>query len=101
MARTYKTEFKEADWPDAAMVAWLESKGLIDESWGNDVCPSWSLYEGGARVFQVFVQPADPARREPEDCRRFFVLEDMVEEPLIETDDEAALRSWVEANLNA
>ena len=45
-------------------------KGWVDESYGNDVCPSWS-YKG----FQVMIHHADTKREESfRDALRFYIF---------------------------
>ena len=80
---TYKTEFPDFE-PPAIPVNW------IDQSWHNDVCPSWSV---GA--FRVWIDYADPNQREYPDVPRFRVTDDEVAEILFSSDAWGDILSFV------
>src|SRR5215471_6706565 len=65
---TYKTEFP--NFPDADMPA--IPPGFVDGSWHNDACPS---FHNEARGLQIYVDYADPAKREVEGMTRYTVLQ--------------------------
>lgn len=80
---TYKTEFPDFE-PPAIPADW------IDQSWHNDVCPSWSV---GA--YRVWVDYADPSQREATDCARFRVTDDDVFEILFSSNAWGEILSFV------
>jgi hypothetical protein len=50
-------------------------EGWQDTSWRNDTCPSWQKEMADRTTLKVFVDYADPARREVKGLRRFHVQE--------------------------
>lgn len=47
--------------------------GWVDESWHNNVCPSFIATEADGRALTVWIDYPDPAQREFPDSRRFSV----------------------------
>lgn len=68
-ARTFRTEFPDFD--DATAPAALLALGFSDQSWHNDVCPS---FDHGAAGVAVWVDYVDQAKREFPEGERFSVM---------------------------
>ena len=67
---SYKLEFTKDYHPSKDIIKALEAIGAIDQSWHNDVCPSWSL--NGKRLF---IDCESPKNREFKEMNRFFLTE--------------------------
>ena len=66
--------FGSAHMIEQEIVDRLEGFGLVDTSWGNDVCPSWALLtdeDTGEEAFRVWVDAKHPGDREDESLERF------------------------------
>lgn len=97
VARSYWREEFAPDFDIPKRVEDLILEGrLVDESWHNDACPSFSRPGSEARLW---IEHPDPTLRDSGMEYRFFVSkstdeEDVVEEPLYVGDDlEAAIRA--------
>ena len=78
MERTWLNEFGVDFAIPAEILSAVESGKLEDESWHNDVCPSFSRYlpAGDGSHMQLFVDHPDPSERElGKESSRFFVLQ--------------------------
>lgn len=95
---TYRTEFPDFD--PATMPA--IPAGWTDQSWHNDVCPSFTVFDG----VRVFIDYADPALREFPEGERFslhvgdraapFCTDDWAKLlEAVSTDPHAICRKWV------
>ena len=67
---SYKLEFTKDYHPSKDIIKALEAIGAIDQSWHNDVCPSWSL--NGKRLF---IDCESPKNREFKEMNSFFLTE--------------------------
>ncbi len=97
---TYAIEF-----PDFADMPTDLPAGLVDRSWRQDVCPSFTIWEQetGFRYGQLvlWIDHANPAQREVETGKRFLITllaEDGRDEPidLLKSDDWQETRKAVE-----
>lgn len=84
---TWQTEFSDFDDMPAIPENWK------DISWHNDSCPSFECGE-----LLIFVDYADPEKREVATPFRFVVVNDPMAEAILETDDWAEVLAAVELN---
>lgn len=89
MQRTYRDQFPIEFHPEPEIVARLESAGWVDQSWGNDLNPSWA--RGG---MELFIAPLLPFDREWEPLPR-FALYDASGNMIVESDDLGVVLSAV------
>lgn len=78
--RQYQVEFAHDHslWPADHEVRWLEESGLVDDSWHNDMCPSWAWFEkpddiNNSRIIKIWCDAPNPRDREMPDWPRFAV----------------------------
>jgi hypothetical protein len=69
--RNYRNQFHRDYWPPEAMLPALAR--LTDESWGNDVCPSFRTNDG---QFVLWVDAEEPEDREIPGTFRFSATTD-------------------------
>jgi hypothetical protein len=86
---SYKTEFPDFH-PDNLPAI---PSNWVDQSWHNDVCPSWSV--GSFRVWVDFALPQD---RDFEEIERFRVTDEEISEILFASDDWQSVLDFVEKN---
>ena len=75
--RTWRNQFPADFAPPAEVLAWLPGSGFTDTSWGNDVCPSFSLplHEAGEHVeVRLWVDHPDRQQRELDSPRYAVVI---------------------------
>jgi hypothetical protein len=49
--RTFDNQFPKEWAPEPALLAWLQTHGWKDTSWGNDMCPSFESPDGQYRLW--------------------------------------------------
>jgi hypothetical protein len=87
------TDFPAADMPPRL-------PGFVDTSWRNDACPSFADESLG---LSVWIDYADPSRREHPEIERFSISEiddsgaHIGEEPALTTDDWAKVLDFIAA----
>lgn len=79
----------------------LKNSDWEDVSWHNDMCPRWENYK---LMLAVWVNCADPALREFEDCKQYMVCQvlkqgtddyHLADGDLFSTDDINQLQEWL------
>jgi hypothetical protein len=73
-------------------------KGFADESWTNDLCPSFGHPDLGVTLYIDYL---DPAKREHDGGERYGVIDDESSETLLSTGDWFVMRSFLVARMAA
>lgn len=104
--RTYNTEFPVSYNVPAEIIALVTSGHLIDTSWHNDICPSFTV-NGTDGTVRVWVEAEKPEDREawPFSSKRFLVSlydedGDGIDNP-VETDNLKEVLDYLRGNLDA
>jgi len=68
---TFDTEFGNEYAIEQPILDWFEAHGFGDASWHNNICPSFTLEQGGEYIVEIFVDAQSPTEREAGPGPRF------------------------------
>lgn len=88
---TYREEFPDFDPADMPAIP----SDWADESWHNDACPSFYVGCDAIDELRIYIDYADPDRREVKGNGRYIVLAGDDSECLLESDDWNAVLRFV------
>lgn len=95
--QTHATEFPEVEIPPQVL-ALLETDGLVDESWGNDAAPSFSVGNND-RYLRIWVDHHDRDKRQMSVGGPRFFLIDSDDEVILEGNDIDAIIAAMRAEM--